>query len=148
MPKTKFKFLENIATADLAFEAFGKSYNELFENAAYALESAMVNLDSLEASQTSDTHLSAANLESLLFNFLNELIFLKDSEQLLFKEFKCRIKETKEGKLWELDVKLKGQKIDLNKQKLGMDVKAVTKHLFKVEELHSKTFRCLVILDV
>ena len=140
--------MENIATADLAFEAFGKSYNELFENAAYALESAMVNLDSLEASQTSDTHLSATNLESLLFNFLNELIFLKDSEQLLFKELKCRIKITKAGKLWELDAQLKGGKIDLKKQKLGVDVKAVTKHLFEIKKFSKGLLRCQVILDV
>ena len=44
----KFRFLPDIATADIAFEAYGKDYGELFESVGLALETTMVSLDSLK----------------------------------------------------------------------------------------------------
>ena len=58
----KYRFLPNIATADLAFEAFGRDYNELFENAGLALESAMVDLISLKAREVKEIKLKSENL--------------------------------------------------------------------------------------
>lgn len=142
----KFRFLPDIATADLAFEAEGSSYSELFENAAMALESSMVELSSLESGLTRKIQLSESTLEELLSSFLQELVFLKDSEQLLFNQIKCKV--GKEVRGWRLEASLSGEKIDPTRHKLGVDVKAVTKHLFKVEELTDKTYRCRVVLDI
>lgn len=135
-----------MATADLAFEAFGKNYNELFENAGLALESSQVDLKTIKSSRVQKIRLQADSLEHLLFSFLEELIFLKDAEQLLFNRIKCKVSKGREK--WRLQVKLSGEKIDIKKHKLGVDVKAVTKHLFKVERLPDEAFRCQVILDV
>jgi len=144
--RKKFRFLPDIATADLAFEAFGKTYNELFENAGYAIESAMVELDTLKTREVKEINLKNDNLVNLLSSFLEELVFLKDSEQLLFNSAVCNVQ--KNGRLWVLTGKLGGEKINRNEHKLEVDVKAVTKHLFKIEKLPNKTFRCQVILDV
>lgn len=138
--------MPDIATADLAFEAEGSSYSELFENAAMALESSMVELSSLESGLTRKIQLSESTLEELLSSFLQELVFLKDSEQLLFNQIKCDVEKGVRG--WKLEASLSGEKINPGKHKLGVDVKAVTKHLFKVEELPNKTYRCLVVLDI
>ncbi|KKQ52104.1 hypothetical protein A2865_03150 [Candidatus Woesebacteria bacterium RIFCSPHIGHO2_01_FULL_39_17] len=143
----KYRFLPNIATADLAFEAFGRDYNELFENAGLALESAMVDLISLKAREVKEIKLEGENLEALLSSFLEELVFIKDSEQLLFNNILCDVKQMGGGR-WRVDAKLGGEKIDRKKHKLGVDVKAVTKHLFKIEVRPDKTYHCQVILDV
>jgi len=142
----KYRFLPDIATADLAYEAFGRDYDELFENAGLVLESAMVDVESLEAKDVKTFKLEGKTSEDLLHSFLEELVFLKDAEQLLFNEILCKVNEG--NKQWFLEGTLAGEKIDRNKHKLGVDVKAVTKHLFKIEKLRDKTLRCQVILDV
>lgn len=143
----KFRYLPDIATADLAFEAFGKNYGELFENSAAALESSMVELSSLGSNVTKILELSAENVEGLLFSFLEELVFLKDAERLLFNQIKCEVKKVS-SKLWVVSSELRGEKINPEKHKLGVDVKAVTKHLFEVEILSGQFYHCTVILDI
>lgn len=142
----RFRFLPNIATADLAFQAFGKNYSELFKNAALALESAMVDLKSIKAGKEKEIKLEGVSIENLLSSFLEELIFLKDAEQLLFNRIVCKVMRKSER--YVLMSKLSGEKIDYQKHKLGDDVKAVTKHLFMVEKLPDSTLRCLVVVDV
>jgi len=142
----KFRFLPDIATADIAFEAYGKDYGELFESVGLALETTMVSLDSLKSLKTQSIKLSNKSLENLLLSFLEELVFLKDAEQMLFNQIKCEVK--KSGKLYVVNCKLSGEKIDPKKHKLGVDVKAVTKHLFSLKKLSSASFVCRVVLDV
>lgn len=144
--KTKFRFLPDIATADLAFEAFGKNYNELFENAGLALEEATVKLTTVEPKETHTISKEESSVEDLLCSFLEELVFLKDAEQLVFSKIRCSVSKDFTG--WEVRSELSGEKIDTSKHKLGVDVKAVTKHLFKIEKLPNKTLRAQVILDV
>lgn len=143
----KFRFLPDIATADLAFEAFGKNYSELLENAAVALESSMVELSTLRSGVNKVIQLSAESPDVLLFSFLEELVFLKDAERLLFNQIKCNVRKVNSEK-WTVNSELSGEKINSEKHKLGVDVKAVTKHLFEMEKRPDKTFRCLVILDI
>src|SRR3989338_4902016 len=88
--KEKFKFLENISTADAAFEAYGKNLNEVFSNAARALTSIMIDPTSLKARIQKNIILHEKTTEKLLFAFLEELIFLKDAEQFLPKT--CAVK--------------------------------------------------------
>ena len=142
----KFRYLPDIATADLAFEAFGKTYDELFENAGLALEEAMVKLTSVKPTKEHTINKEENSVENLLYSFLEELIFLKDAETLVFNRIKCEVKKEVRG--WRLEVSAKGDEIDPKKHKLGVDVKAVTKHLFEIKQLPNKTFRCQIILDV
>jgi len=144
--KTKFRFLPDKVTADLAFEAFGRDYTELFENAGIALESSMVDIKTVNPTSTKKIKLKHNNLEDLLFSFLEELIFLKDAELFLVGRISCRI--FNEGKIWSLEAILSGEKINKKKHKLGVDVKAVTKHLFAIKKFPDKTIRCRVVLDV
>lgn len=143
----KHQFLSDIATADLAYEAFGATYSELFENAGLVLEEATVLLQDVEPKDKRIIKKEERTVEELLFSFLEELVFLKDAEMLVFSQIKCDVERVNSGQ-WTVDSELFGEKIDPQKHKLGDDVKAVTKHLFKVEQLPDKTFRCLVILDV
>lgn len=163
MSSKKFKFLPDIATADLAFEAYGVTYNELFENAGLALTDAMVKLNSVEGDVKREIKKEEKSVENLLFSFLEELIFLKDAQLLVFSKIKCEVQRLRapshperspaklgevEGSHWKIKAKIIGEKIDSEKHKLGVDVKAVTKHLFKIEKLPDKTLRAQIILDV
>jgi len=141
-----YKFLDDIAIADVAFEATGKTLRELLESSALAVTNTMVNnLDSVEHKVEKKFTVEGENAEKLLFNFLQELIFLKDAELLLFNRFKLDVIPKKNK--FQLIVKAYGEKLDMKKHELLVDVKAVSLHNFKVEETKSGWIAS-VILDV
>ena len=79
-----YKFLEEIATADITFEVTGRDLPELFSDAADATMNVMIdNLDAIEPRETRHIELSNEKIDMLLFDFLQELIYFKDAERLL-----------------------------------------------------------------
>lgn len=138
----KFRILENI-TADTGFEAFGQSVEQLFENSSIALFSIMGNLKKVEPKTSKAIRLTAETIEDLLFNYLSELIFLKDKEGMLFSKFEILIVK-KEA--FELSAKISGEKIDPAKHDLMIDAKAITKHNFKIKK--NNLFKATVVVDV
>ncbi|MBS3168616.1 archease [Candidatus Woesearchaeota archaeon] len=140
----KYKFFDH--TADVLFEAYGKNLEELFENAALATESIMVETKSIKKKEQYDIFLQASDIENLLYDFLSELIFLKDTEGLLFSKFSIIITCSK-GK-YELNAKCEGDFIDRERHELIADAKAVTLHEFKVEQKEDRSWFSKVIIDI
>jgi len=151
----KFEFLEDIATADVAFEAYGKDLKELFENSALALFEAMVDTKQVRPISNFQFPISNPTLDGLLFDFLNELVFLKDEKGMVFSKFKLRIEKLQAASLrpelgprvYNLQAQVWGEEIDPKKHKLKADVKAVTFHQFKVEQIR-EGWQARVILDI
>lgn len=146
IPMKKYEYLEGIVTADAAFDAYGKTLQELFENSATATTGVMIELKTLSAKITKKIKITAENAEQLLYKFLEQIVFLKDSESILFKTYKIKITQTQQKK-FELIAECKGDKINPQKQKLGNDIKAVTYHNFKVEQQQNE-WKARVILDI
>ena len=137
----KFKYLEDVAIADICFEAYGKTLNEVFENSAYAFFDMTANPKTIQTKITKEITLKNNDQQNLLYDFLSELIFLKDSEQLIFKNVKVTIKNN------QLKAILEGDKINPEKHELRNDIKAVTMHLFKLEK--TKTgYLARVVVDI
>jgi SHS2 domain-containing protein len=137
-----YKFLEDIATADIAFEARGHTLNELFENAFAAVEESMVETSGVKAVIKKTLKLKNATLDGLLFDFLSALVYFKDAESLLFSKVKVKITDS-----YDLEATLYGEKIDPSRHDLRSDVKAVTLHMFEVKQV-GKEWYCRVILDI
>ena len=137
----KFKYLENVAIADIAFEAYGKTLNEVFENSAYAFFDMTCNPKTVKQKIKKLIKVKAENEKDLLYNFLSELIFLKDSKQLIFNKVKVVIKNNK------LQATLHGDKIDYEKQELKNDVKAITYHMFNLEKIKNN-YKATVVVDI
>lgn len=141
-----YRYLEDVAIADVAFEAQGKTIEELFEFSGYALTNAMIkDLGRIEQKVVKAFEVEASDVEMLLFNFLQELIFYKDAERLLFNRFDLDIEQKDEK--WHLGVKAYGEEIDREKHELLADAKAIALHNFKVEET-AEGWKALVIVDV
>jgi SHS2 domain-containing protein len=141
-----YRFLEGLTMADIAFEASGKTLEELFASAADAMTNTQIeDLGQIKKKVGKEFKVEAADEEKLLHNFLQELIFLKDSELLLFKEYGLKIEKTAKG--YVLTAKAKGEKLDPKKHTLLVDVKAVSWHLFKIEKT-SAGWKATVIIDV
>ncbi len=78
----KFKFI-----SELVFEAYGKDLKELFENTALALCSVMVDLDKVQAKEEEEFEMKGEDLESTMFNWLNGIIAIVDTEKKVFSRF-------------------------------------------------------------
>lgn len=137
----KFKFLD-ITTADVAFEAYGKDLNELFANAALAMFEVIVNTKRIEPKVERKVSLEGNDLQSLMFNWLNELLIFVDSENLAFSDFKVRVDE----KNFKLEAICKGEEMNREKHETRTHVKAATYH--KMEIKKNKIWKARVILDI
>ena len=136
-----YKFIENVSIADIAFEATGKTVEEMFESAALAVTNTMVkDLKSVKHKVKKKIIVEENNTELLLYKFLDELVFLKDSKKLLFSKFDIKIKDNK------LNCIAYGEKLDMKKHELLVDVKAITMHKFSVKK--NKVWKAFVVLDV
>ena len=140
-----YKILEDEATADVAFEATGKNLDELFESLCLVTNSIMADLDKIEHKTKKEISLKEKTVEKLVFNFIDEIIFLKDVEMLLFSKCKVKIKEGKD--IYELKAELWGEKLDYKKHNLGVDVKAPTMHMFEVKKSNNE-WKVHMILDI
>lgn len=139
-----FKILEDIATADVAFEASGKNLEEMFKSAALAVSSIMVKLDTLEPVSKKVIEITDKDVEKLLVRFLNEIIFIKDSDMLLFNRYHIEIKKNRK---YALRADMMGEKINMDKHTLGVDVKAVTYHMLEVKQ-EEGIWKARIILDI
>ena len=129
--KKKFEFLEH--TADLEFASYGKTLDECFENSARAFFTAVLNPDSIEIKKKRKIKLSAQDLETLLHDWLSELLFLFEVEFLVFKEFKVKIKKL-DDRGYELSAEVSGEELNLEKHAIEAEIKAVTYHNLLVEK--------------
>ena len=137
-------YLEDIALSDLAFEAFGGTLSEMFEAAAQALTEAMVDIKQVRPRMERRIVLKSDAMDRLLFDWLSELIYLKDAEGLLFSRFEVEIKGDSPI---ELSAKVLGEPINPKRQNLHMDVKAVTYHLFDVVQQNGH-WKARVVVDI
>src|SRR5437879_2498321 len=141
-----YKYLEDIGTADIAFEATGRDLPELFASAADATMNVMIeNLDAIEPRETHRIELENDAIDMLLFDFLQELIFFKDAERLLLRVRELRMDE-KDGAYF-LRASAAGERLDAARHEQRCDVKAVTLHRFRVEKTDDG-WTATVILDI
>ena len=141
-----YRFLEEIGTADIAFEATGRDLPELFKDAADATMNVMIdNLDAIEPRETRHIELPNDQIDMLLFDFLQELIFFKDAERLLLRVGNVRIDE--KNKKYLLRAEVAGEHLDNARHQQRADVKAVTLHDFSVEK-KDDDWRATVLLDI
>jgi SHS2 domain-containing protein len=141
-----FHYLEDVGTADIAFEATGRDLPELFTAAADATMNVMIdNLDAIEPRETRQIELSSDNIEMLLFDFLQELIYFKDARRLLLRVREAHIDQ--KGETYFLKAKVAGEQVDNTRHLQRADVKAVTLHGFSVEKQDSG-WKAKVLLDI
>jgi len=141
-----YHYLEEIGTADIAFEATGRDLPELFTAAADATMNVMIdNLDTIESRETRQIELSNDNLEMLLFDFLQELIYFKDARRLLLRANKMQIDQKADQ--YVLKATVAGERLDDTRHQQRADVKAVTLHGFSVEK-HDDGWKAKVLLDI
>lgn len=140
-----YKILEKIAIADIAFEITGQTPAQLFEEAALAVTGVMVDIRQVKAKRTHTISLKAGALDTLLYDFLSELVYLKDAEKLVVRE--CTVSIAQKGKAYALEAALKGDTLGPAGPQRKTDVKAITMHLLEVKKT-GKGWRAVVVVDI
>jgi SHS2 domain-containing protein len=131
----EYIFLDDIATADVAIESRGDTLEELFSASAMATFEVMANISNIQPETRKAIHLENSEIDGLLFDWLAELIYLKDSEFMLFGKYDIKITKNTN---YQLDAEILGEEINQSKHDLRCDVKAITFHLFDVYEKDGK----------
>jgi len=118
----------------------------LFSDAADATMNVMIdNLDAIEPRETRHIELSNDEIDMLLFDFLQELIYFKDAKRLLLRARDARIEERDER--YFLKAEAAGEVLDATRHHQRADVKAVTLHGFCVEK-EDGGWKARVLLDI
>jgi SHS2 domain-containing protein len=135
-----FRVLEH--TADVGFEAFGATRAELFGNAARALMNLIVDLDTINLCGEVPVEIQSTDGESLLVNWLSEVLYLQDTEGWLFKDFD--VDEVRDNLL---RARARGEKLDRQRHHPKLLVKAITYHQLVLEKT-STGWRAQVYVDI
>lgn len=136
----KYIYLEH--TADIKFKAFGNSLEEAFENSVYALKECILNKKIIKTSIKKKIEIKADDLKELLYRFLEEFLFLLDSERFIFSKIeKIEINEKK----FSLKCEISGDLAD--RYKISNDVKAITYNDMEIKKDKNK-WVIQTVLDV
>ncbi|MCK5013975.1 MAG: archease [Candidatus Omnitrophica bacterium] len=141
-----YQYLEDVATADIAFEAWGETVEEMFKATADATMNVMVeDLNAIDSKEQKILSVEDDEIDLLLFQFLQELIFYKDAQDLLLRIEDLHIK--KEDGRFSCLAEAYGEKLDAGKHALNVDIKAITLHRFEVKET-LRGWEATVVLDI
>lgn len=122
----RYKLLEH--TADAMVEAYGKDLGERFGNAAYAMFDLMTDLKNVEPKGELKITLSAESRDRLLVDFLEQLLFLHETEDLIFSRFEVKT----DGK--KLEALVWGERFDEKRHSKRTVVKAITYHRMEFDD--------------
>jgi SHS2 domain-containing protein len=140
-----FRFLEDIALADIAFEAEGESVEEVFRGATQALLESMANPTTVSEGWERTIERNDVDPSVLLFDWLSEVVYWKDAAGVVYRAAPLTL--TREGDVWLLRARLIGAPVDQQTQELHADVKGVTKHLYRLSQ-DTGRWKALVVLDI
>ncbi|WP_456467762.1 archease [Archaeoglobus sp.] len=136
----KYRFINH--TADIAFEVYGSSLAELLKNAALAFYDAFVDLSRIGESKEVEIEVEGEDDEMVLYRWLNELLYLFDTQFFAAKEIKAEVRER--GRI-EAIGKLRGG--NLTPEMVKVEPKAITMHKFGIER-SLEGFKAFVVVDI
>jgi SHS2 domain-containing protein len=140
MSKLPYEVFEH--TADVGLHAFGDTLEELFIHAAQGMESLMVAPEQVRVVTSRQVMAEGHDTVSLLIAWLNELIFLFDTEYLLFRDFEIdTLTQT------QLVARAFGEPYDAQRHELASAIKAVTWHEASVVRADSE-YKARIIFDI
>jgi SHS2 domain-containing protein len=146
--EASFEFVEG-ATSDLSFVARAPTLDALFAASAEALLAATVEDPAgVGAAERRFLLLDEPDLELLLLRFLNELVYLRDAEDLLLRPQRVRVSR---GLPERLEAELDGERIRPERHRLAAEVKAATAHGLRVAragEDADEAWEAAITLDV
>lgn len=129
------------ATADIGLKAYGKDRNEAFENAGLAIFNIISDTSGIDALREIEFEVTSEDEVSLLYGYLEELLFYHEIEFMLFSEFHVKIDEN-----LHLKAKIIGEEINWDKHERKSEIKAITFHKMDVRKTDHVEVQAIVDL--
>ncbi len=140
----KFDWIEH--PADAGFRAYGENLEEAFENAALALTELMVDSEKVEPVEQENVEIRSEDLEALLFDWLDHLLYLQGAKGYVASRFKIKRISEENGE-YKLEGKTWGEKYSREKHGPGSEVKAITYHMMEINQKPDRS-SVQVVVDV
>ncbi|CAK9298546.1 unnamed protein product [Gordionus sp. m RMFG-2023] len=155
IPEKKYEYLDH--PADVQLHAWGQTLEECFEQTAIAMFAYMTDIETVSIQTTWTIECEASDIESLLFNYLNEFLYYFSAENFLIARKVKILNITKDNVNdqnfdgdeihYKLKAKGYGESFDLAKHPQGTEVKAITYSCLQI--LKQDNFcECYVIIDI
>ena len=125
----KYEYFD--VTADIGFKAYGNDLNEAFENA-------------VDSNITKSFEITSEDEVSLLYDYLEELLFYHEVDFMLFCDFNVEIKRIDDA--FNLKAKIKGESINWDKHERKTEIKAITFHMMDVKKTSHYELQAIVDL--
>ena len=137
----KFEYLDH--TADIGIRAYGQDLKDLFENAAEAMLAATAELNTIDEKMLVEVSVTASSLPDLMLNWLDELNFQHQVEEIFF----CRtdIREISPNQLRAI---VFGEAYNEDQHVVLTEIKSVTFHQLQVEQTSDGFWTAQVIFDI
>jgi SHS2 domain-containing protein len=137
-----FSYPEGGPAADLLVEAKGESLGVAFANLALGMFNAMTPIAEVKAKEEFIIEAEGTDLESLLFNMMDEFLYINDTEFLVPSEIIVDL----DSRNFKVVAKCRGERISRETHKVGLAIKAVTYHMMSIERLDDE-WRVQVVFD-
>jgi len=128
--------------ADIGVRGRGQTVAEAFEQAAVALTAVVTDPSRVRALVTVPVHCSAPDLELLLYEWLNNLVFHMATQHLLFSAYEVAIVDG------ELHAEARGERVDVERHAPAVEVKGATLTELLVRQGPDGRWRAQCVLDV
>ncbi|BES96001.1 unnamed protein product [Nesidiocoris tenuis] len=144
IPDIKYEYLDH--TADVQLHAWGESLKEAFEQCAMAMFGYITEIDYVEIKESQTVEAEGEDLQSLLFHFLDEFLFLFSAEP----NFIPRVIRITEFNQEEFKIKAVGygEEFVIGKHPQGADVKAITYSNMQIHPTKDGGHEVFVIIDI
>ena len=138
----KYEYFD--VTADIGFKAYGNNLNEAFENAGLAIFNIISDTSNISSDISKSFEIASEDEVSLLYDYLEELLFFHEVDFMLFSSFDVEI-EKLDG-AFNLKATICGEPIDWQKHERKTEIKAITFHMMDVKKINHYELQAIVDL--
>lgn len=140
----KYEYLEH--TADIKFLAYGDTLEEVFENAALAMFNVIIDTTKVSGEMAREISLTSPDLESLLVDWLSELLYLFEVDEIVFWKFRVEEIREVEGE-YSIKALASGEEYYPESHPFETEIKAVTYNQLELEKT-DEGWKAQVVVDI
>ncbi len=140
----QYEYLDH--TADIKFRAYGKTREEVFENAALAMFNVIIDTEKVSGDTAREICLKSPDLESLLVDWLSELLYLFEVDEIVFRKFRVEKIREEKGE-YSITAQALGEKYSLESLPFETEIKAVTYNQLEITKT-ADGWKAQVVVDI
>lgn len=135
-------------TADVLVEAWGRTLEEAFEQAALAVYEVATDTSRVAPRKRVDVEVEGVDVENLLYRWIEAFLAYTDSEGLMFSLFRvCRVEKLDEDR-WRIVSAAWGEPFDPERHEHRTYVKAMTYAQMEVKQVSDHCWKLQFVVDI